>query len=503
MEVSLLNLDEHSPPVRCVPTKFNGGTSMARQTLVLLFVLTVVLGLGPSFVLSKPDKAKPSSDTPESADTFEPTKDEYYELYKVLVDTLDEIEQNYVKNVDRRELIEAAIHGVLQKLDPYSSYINSDDLNRFRSGVENSFGGIGIQVGFDGGELRVLSPLVGTPAYRAGLMAGDQIIEINGKSTEDLKNIDEAVRRLKGAVGSSVTLTVIHPGSKTPKTVKITREIIHVRTILGDKRKKDDTWDYMLDSDNLIGYLRITAFGRDTAADLRKAIEEIKEQKVRGLILDLRSNPGGLLKSAIEVSDIFIDEGRIVSTSGRSSKKREWNAHTKNSFIDVPMVVLVNRYTASASEIVSACLQDHKRAVIIGERTWGKGSVQNVIELENGRSALKLTTAEYIRPSGKNIHRFPKAKEEDKWGVIPNAGHNAELNDKEMHDWLRYRHNRDILRPHNGSNQLPEGTKSQEYVDRILKMATDYLSSQIAKTRLSDPQPTSVNQSDQAVEPTK
>ncbi len=214
---------------------------------------------------------------------------------------------------------------------------------------------------------------------------------------------------------------------------------------MGDRRKGDDAWDFMLDHDKHIGYIRISAFSRDTAQDVKKALVELQKEGMKGLIVDLRFNPGGLLNSAIEVSDLFISDGRIVSTKGRNTAERTWNAEKEGTFDGFPMVVLVNHYSASASEILSACLQDHKRAVVIGERTWGKGSVQNVIELEGGKSALKLTTASYIRPSGKNIHRFPDSKEGDEWGVMPDAGFELSLNARQTERLVRDRRQRDIL----------------------------------------------------------
>jgi len=375
-----------------------------------------------------------------------PVKDDYYELYKLLADTIDQVERNYIKEVDRRELVEAAIRGVLGKLDSYSTYISPEEVERFRMSVESEFGGIGIQITIQDGQLKVLSPLVGTPAYRAGIIAGDRIVEIDGQSTEGL-TLDEAVRRLKGKEGTQVTLTVQHPGRNKKETFTLTRERIHVDTVLGDRRKPDDTWDYLLDPERRIGYIRITAFSTDTARELLKALEELKAANMRALVLDLRFNSGGLLSAAIEVADMFISQGRIVSTKGRNSPERVWNARKDGTYEGFPMAVLVNRYSASASEIVAACLQDHKRAVIVGERTWGKGSVQNVIDLEEGRSALKLTTATYRRPSGKNIHRFDDAKESDQWGVQPDEGLELKLTDSELLALMEDRRQRDIVLP--------------------------------------------------------
>ena len=378
---------------------------------------------------------------------------EEYELYQVFADTLDQVERNYVKKVDRRELMEAAIHGVLSKLDPYSNYISPDDLSRFKTSVESQFGGIGIQITIDHDQLKILSPIVGSPAYRAGLQAGDHIVEIEGKSTDGL-SLDEAVRKLKGEAGSSVTMSIIHQGGAKKEIVSVKREVIHIDTVMGDLRKDGDAWDFMLDKGRHIGYIRITAFSRETAHDLKKAVDELKSQDLKGLIIDLRFNPGGLLTSAIDISDMFVSKGRIVSTKGRNTPEKTWDAQSEGTYEGFPIAVLVNRYSASASEIFSACLQDHHRAVVIGERTWGKGSVQNVIDLENGKSALKLTTASYQRPSGKNIHRFPDSKDSDEWGVMPDKGFELRLGDSEMGELMRYRRDRDILRARQKSDAV-------------------------------------------------
>jgi len=385
-----------------------------------------------------------SAKTPEELAARRKAEDEDYEFYKSLADTIDQVERNYVKPIDRRELMEAAIKGVLSKLDPYSNYISPDEINGFRTSVESQFGGIGIQITPDDGQIKVSSPLVGTPAYKAGVMAGDRIVSIEGQPTRGL-SLDDVVRRLKGEIGTPVTFTVRHALNGKEETFSIKRELIHVDTVMGESRLGDDSWNFMLDPEQRIGYIRISAFSRDTATDLKQALEKLRQQKMRGLVLDLRFNPGGLLTSAVDVCNMFISEGRIVSTQGRNTPERVWDATPSTKFEGFPMVVLVNEYSASASEIVSACLQDHHRAVIIGERTWGKGSVQNVIELEDGKSALKLTTATYTRPNGHNIHRFPDAKETDEWGVKPDDGMEVRLSDGEMAALVTDRHQRDVV----------------------------------------------------------
>ncbi len=444
---------------------------MRRASAPLGWILILLAGWALSGVAAEPPKppqekrkpAKPAAAKPGPADPAK-DKEDIYELQRLLVDTLDQVQRYYVRPVDRRKLVEAAIKGILSELeDPYSTYIGPEEMERFRTTIESKFGGIGLQVVVERGQLKVSSPLPGTPAYRAGIIAGDRIVEIGGKSTENL-SIDEAVRRLKGDVGTQVTLTLIHPGKTARETVQMTRESIHVETVLGDHRNPDDTWNFMLDPDKRIAYVRITAFSRDTAEELRKALGELQKEKLRGLILDLRFNPGGLLGSAVEVADLFVSQGRIVSTAGRNVEETRWPAHKEGTFEGFPMAVLVNRYSASASEIVAACLQDHKRARIVGERTWGKGSVQNVIELEYSgleegpapprdrpspaaRSALKLTTAGYRRPNGKNIDKAPGAKETDEWGVRPDAGYELKMDDEEMFALMADRRARDILVP--------------------------------------------------------
>jgi carboxyl-terminal processing protease len=362
----------------------------------------------------------------QSAPVREKEKD--YELVKLVVDVLSEVDQRYVRELDKdakRKLVEDMINGGLERLDPHSTYINPRRYKQFTKDSQGKFGGVGIQISPDRqtGMLSVVSPLVGTPAYEAGVLAGDLIVKIDGKSTENMQ-VSEAVDLIQGEPGKEITLSVVHEGGKEPIDLTMKRAEIHVHSVLGDRRKANNEWNFLLDEESKIGYVRLVAFNETTADELRAAIEELEKNGVKGVILDLRNNPGGLLLSARDVSDMFLKEGRIVSTKGRDREEEIYDAKEEGTLLmpaeKYPMVVLVNKYSASASEIVSAALQDHQRAVIIGERSYGKGSVQNVIKMEGGSSALKLTTASYWRPSGKNIHRFPDAKENDDWGVKPN-----------------------------------------------------------------------------------
>ena len=395
-------------------------------------------------------------------------QDEFYDLLLIFADTIDQIDRNYVDRISRRELIEAAIEGALKKLDPYSNYIAPDEFDEFRLEVDNEFGGIGLRIGVENRQLKVISPIVGTPAYRAGIMAGDLILTIDGSPTKDF-TLDEALQRLKGRADSQVTLSVFHPFRGETEDFTLTREIIKVETVMGHHRTPDDAWQFMLDAKKKIGYVRVTVFGRETAGDLKQALEKMKADGLRGLILDLRFNPGGLLRSAIETADLFLREGLIVSTDGRNIKPQQWEATEPGTFDGFPMVVLVNQFSASASEIVAAALQDHGRAVVVGERTYGKASIQNVIELEQGRSALKLTTGNYRRPNGQSIHRFPEAKA---WGVQPNDGFEVTLSQAELQHWMAERQSRDVVRKNQPSPRAFE--------DKQLQRATEHLSELLA-----------------------
>jgi carboxyl-terminal processing protease len=338
--------------------------------------------------------------------------------------------------------------------------------------------------------------MVGTPAYEAGVMAGDVILKIDGKATDHLR-MSDAVDLIQGEPGTKVVLTVLHEGGKEPVDVPITRAIIKVQSVLGDRRKPGNKeWDFMLDRENRIGYIRLASFSKTSTAELRAAVEGLEKDDVRGLILDLRNNPGGLLRAAVEVADLFLNDGVIVSTKGRNHKDEIYRAKLQGTLLsepgrEVPMVVLINKYSASASEIVAAALQDHKRAVVAGERSYGKGSVQNVILMENDTSALKLTTASYWRPSGKNIHRFPDKKDfeaakidPDEWGVKPTPGFEVSMKDEERLAYMADRAERDVVRDKPkppAKDKKAAGKPKKPFVDRVLQKALEHLKTKITK----------------------
>ena len=456
---------------------------MSRWNLAWLLAVPAVAMLGLTLSYSAPVKSK----------------DKDYELVRLLVDVLDEVDKNYVRELDadgKRKLIEDMINGGLDHLDPHSGFMNPKEFKLFSTQSKGKFGGIGIQIASDRatGALMVISPIVGTPAYEAGVQAGDLIVKINGKSTDGMR-LSEAVDIIQGEPGTELKLTVRHEGGKEDNELAMKRAIIEMQSVMGDQRKADDPkeWEWFVDPTDKIAYIRLTSFSETCAAELKKSLEQMKKDDVKGVVLDLRNNPGGLLNAAWEVANLFISEGRIVSTKGRNQKEKVYDARPADALMvpekNYPMAVLVNKYSASASEIVAAALQDHGRAVVIGERSFGKGSVQNILRLENDLSALKLTTASYWRPSGKNIHRFPDAKDTDEWGVKPDEKFEVKLTDEERVDYVVYRRERDIVhgKP-GGAPAAPakpkldkDGKEKPPFVDKVLQKAVEHLRGEIKK----------------------
>ena len=315
-----------------------------------------------------------------------------YKGLKTFSEVLDIVEKNYVEPVETDKLLQGAINGMIKSLDPHSIFMTAEMYKELEEDTRGSFGGIGVEITILKDVLTVVSPIEDTPAYNAGIKSGDQIIKIDGKSTKDITIMD-AVKQLRGPKDTKVTITILREGLAKPKDIEINRSTINVRSV------KSKVYD------DSIGYIRISSFQERTYDDLKKALREIetKARPLKGIVLDMRNNPGGLLNQSVDVSDAFLKSGIIVSTRGRS-KGMESKAEAKDDGNEptCPMVVLVNEGTASAAEIVSGSLQDNGRAVILGTQTFGKGSVQTVIPLEDG-SALKLTTARYYTPNGRSI----------------------------------------------------------------------------------------------------
>ena len=324
--------------------------------------------------------------------------DKLYEKIDLFSEVLEKIQKEYVDEIDQAETMDAAINGVLQSLDPYSSYMNPDIFKESQEETMGEFGGLGIEVSMEAGVVKVITPIDDTPAARAGVKAGDFIIKINDKQVQG-KTLMEAVNLMRGPVGTAIEITVIRKGEKKAKKFKITREIIEIKSVVSKQIK------------NKIGYLRLRAFNENSDTQLKKEISKIeKDKKMIGYILDLRNNPGGLLSKAITISDFFLNEGEIVSTKGRKSREnRKFFAKKGDKINGKPLIVLINNGSASASEIVAGALQDQKRAILLGETTYGKGSVQSIIPLKN-RGAIRLTVSKYYLPSGKSISEI---------GVVP------------------------------------------------------------------------------------
>jgi len=310
-----------------------------------------------------------------------------YEKLKIFARVMAIIDNNYVDKVNNVKLIDNAIKGMVSSLDPHSSYMTKDEYKELKVITTGKFGGLGIEITLKDGVLTVVAPIEDTPAYKAGLKSKDMIIKINGKSTLGM-SLQDAVKILRGKPGTKVTLTILRKKQAKPFEVTITRAIIHVKSV---KYKKIGN----------IGYLRIAQFQQGTTQEVKNALNKLKN--IKGLVIDLRNNPGGLLQEAIGVSDLFVKQGVIVSIRGRNKDDTQYfYANNDGSEPTYPIVVLINSGTASAAEIVSGCLKDDKRAIIMGVRSFGKGSVQSIIPLSDG-SALRLTTAKYYTPSGKSI----------------------------------------------------------------------------------------------------
>ncbi len=325
-------------------------------------------------------------------------ENDIYKKIDLFGEVLEKINREYVEEINQSEGMDAAINGLLQSLDPYSAYMSPKTVMEMQEDTSGEFGGLGIEVSMEAGVVRVISPIDDTPAAKAGLKAGDYIVKINNTQVQG-KTLIEAVDLMKGPVGTSIELTVRRKGEKNALTFNIIREIIEIQSVKSD----------LLDSN--IGYLRLTSFNDNSSDQIKKKVQELKKNNdLKAYILDLRNNPGGLLTQAIEISDYFLDNGEIVSTKSRTpSENKKWFAKDGDITNGKTLIVLINGGSASASEIVAGALKDHKRAIILGENSYGKGSVQSIIPLKNN-GAIRLTVAKYYLPSGKSISEV---------GVVP------------------------------------------------------------------------------------
>ena len=326
-----------------------------------------------------------------SKNVYGKTSENLYEKIDLFGEVLEKINREYIDEINQSESMDSAINGLLQSLDPYSSYMSPEILEEMQTETSGEFGGLGIEVSMEAGVVKVISPIDDTPASKAGIKAGDYIVKINDTQVQG-KSLSEAVDLMRGPVGSSIELTVRRRGEKKALTFNITREIIEIQSVKSELLEEN------------IGYIRLTSFNENSSDQIEKQIKKLKKNKnLNSFILDLRNNPGGLLNQAIRISDFFLENGEIVSTKSRKkSDNRKWFAKKGDITDGKTLLVLINYGSASASEIVAGALKDHKRAIVVGENSYGKGSVQSIIPLKN-RGAIRLTVAKYYLPSGKSI----------------------------------------------------------------------------------------------------
>jgi len=321
------------------------------------------------------------------------SKNDLYEKIDLFGEVLENIQKDYVDDVDQAEIMDSAINGVLQSLDPYSAYMSPELFKEMQTDTRGEFGGLGIEIGMEAGVVKVISPIEGTPAEKAGIKAGDYIVKI-GKDQVQGKSLMEAVKLMRGPVGTSIDLTIRRKNVKKPLEFKVIRKIIEIKSVSSK----------LLSKERNIGYLRLKSFNENSDNQFLKTIKKFeKKSKIKGYVIDLRNNPGGLLTQAINITDFFLDDGEIVSTKGRKiSETRKFFARKGDETKGKPIVILINNGSASASEIFAGALKDHKRAIILGENSYGKGSVQSIIPLRNG-GGMRLTISKYYLPSGKSI----------------------------------------------------------------------------------------------------
>ena len=422
--------------------------SMTRNTLILGLglMLGVMLAIGQG-VLAEKENGMPSS-----SQTI-PLED-----IRSLSEVFGKIKQHYVEDVEDKVLLENAIRGLLTGLDPHSAYLDKDAFTELREGTSGEFGGLGIVVGMKDGFVNVISPIDETPAERAGVKSGDLIIRLDDKNVKGM-TLEDAVGIMRGKPDTNILLTIIREGADKPLKIEITRAVIKIQSVRSKTLEKG------------FGYIRVSAFQERTGADLRKAISKLKKannKKLKGLVLDLRNNPGGLLTAAVEVSDAFLEEGTVVSIKGRdASNTTTYHAKGADLINGAPIVVLINGGSASASEIVAGALQDHKRGIVMGTLSFGKASVQTVVPLGNG-SALKLTTARYYTPSGASI----QAK-----GITPDIILDDVQVSKKEDNGFKPTKEKDLSRHlENGDSEVDEnnGEDSKDKKDKLVLAKDDY-----------------------------
>lgn len=365
-------------------------------------------------------------------------QDEIYRSFSPLLTVKNLVQKRYVEPVSDDELAEGAVRGMIAELDPYSSYLSKTEYPLFLEQASGGYVGIGIQIEQHNGQIVVLTPLEGSPALEAGVRSGDIIVEVSNIPV-DARNLSASAERLRGVEGSTAHFKVRRGPNAELISFAVPRRKIKTHSVRGFQRNADGTWNYMIDPDMGIGYIRISEFWDNTPAEFQEAIDQLQRKGLNALIIDVRFNPGGDMDVAISLVDRFVNSGVILMTKNRRQVESSWEATTETTLPDFPVVVLVNGASASGAEILAGALQDHGRAEVVGERSFGKGSVQSLIPLPDEQSALRLTTAYYYLPSGRCIHRRPSNQNTDEWGIIPD--HVVEITDQDMSEifesWLK------------------------------------------------------------------
>ncbi|GAX61764.1 periplasmic protease [Candidatus Scalindua japonica] len=414
-------------------------------SFIIIWIVFFIFSLNPCYLLAqKEEKIDP---------------DVFFQDFEEFISIIKEIQNKYVDEVGLRTLLMNAYKGMLAGLDPYSQFIDSQNLKELKIETEGEFDGLGIEVVIKNGFLTVLTPIVDSPAFHAGVYIGDVIIKIDGKSTKNI-SIPEAIEMLRGKTHTKVTITVVREGESEPVDITIERAKIHLNSTRGTR---------IVDEEGKIGYIAVTSFQDNTIDDLDVAVKELQKQGMESLVLDLRFNPGGLLNIAVGMADKFIKKGLIVSTKGRhKSQHHEYKAHRSKTYKKFPLIILVNNGSASASEIVAGAVKDHKRGLLLGTKTFGKGSVQSLIPITNKNSALKLTTAKYYTPSGTLI---------DGIGIEPDI--KVDLTQEEVRGLHRHlaRVNAADIRTKNGKEPIETNDEKEKFVDAQLARAINILKS--------------------------
>ena len=414
-------------------------------------------------------------------------QDAVLNTYSALVEVDALARKRFVEPIKDDRLVHGAIRGMMLQLDPYSGYISPQELPAFERRTQGNFIGVGVELGRRDGQLTIIAPLDGSPAALAGVLPGDVIIEVDGRDMKGLSVFD-VEELLGGPPGSPVRLRVQQAGGHEPRDLTIIRGPVSIHTVRGFRRKQSGAWDYMIDPDHRIGYTRVSAFYNNTIHEFNAALRELRSQGMRGLIIDLRFDPGGLMYQAVAMVDRFVGTGLILSTVTRRRAVQEYDATEPGTISDVELAVLINGGSASSSEIVAGALQDQERAVIVGERSFGKGSVQHVIYLTGHKAAVKLTVAYYRLPNGRIIHRSALNAHQDSWGIKPDL--EVVLTGDERKAILESRRAVDLPRPpvsdpigsvgspegHNASNPTRQGEIIR---DRQLHVALSALRTRI------------------------